>query len=165
MASTEKAGIVTLSVLDRLMDQDPKSRVEAPITFAQSARAMRAAVRRDLEWLMNTRRIIQEPPEGCKELKRSVYAYGLPDISSLSLFSASDQNMLLQAIEEAVALFEPRVARPRVSLRPVSDSVRSVHFVIEGWLRMDPEPEPIFFDTVLDLTSGTYAIHGDAGAR
>ena len=165
MASTEKSGIVTLSVFDRLVDVDPKSRVEAPPTPAQSLRAMRAAVRRDLEWLMNTRRIIQEPPEDCKELQRSVYSYGLPDITSLGLFSTADQNSLLKAIEEAVALFEPRVARPKVSLRPISESARSVHFVIEGWLRVDPEPEPILFDTVLDLTSGTYAIHGDAGAR
>jgi type VI secretion system protein ImpF len=163
MAANERT--VILSVLDRLMDYDHRNRVEAMPAPAQSARAMRAAVRRDLEWLMNTRRIIQDPPEDCKELQRSVYAYGLPDISSLSLFSTVDQKLLLKAIETAVVLFEPRLARPKVTLRPVTESSRSVHFVIEGLLRLDPEPEPIVFDAVLDLTSGTYAIQGDSGAR
>jgi type VI secretion system protein ImpF len=165
MPSSEKPGVVTLSVLDRLLDHEPESRVEAMPTSAQSLRAMKAALRRDLEWLMNTRRIIQAAPEEYKELQRSVYTYGLPDITSLSLFSNQDQTQLLKSIERAVAFFEPRLARPKVSLRPISDSSRAVHFVIEGLLRVDPEPVPVVFDTVLELTSGSYAIQGDSGAR
>lgn len=165
MPVNEKSGLVTLSVLDRLMDSDPKSRVEAMPTPAKSLREMKAALRRDLEWLMNSRRIIQEPPEHCKELRRSVYSYGLPDTASMSLFSAADQAILLKAIESAVELFEPRLARVRVTLRPVLESTRSVHFLIEGLLRVDPEPVPILFDSSLDLSSGTYAIQGDSGAR
>jgi type VI secretion system protein ImpF len=165
MPTSEKTGVITLSVLDRLMDAEPKNRAEAMTTPAQSLRAMKVALRRDLEWLMNTRCIIQQAPGDCKELQRSVYAYGLPDVSSLSLFSNVDQNALLKSIERAVILFEPRLARPKVSLRPISESSRSVHFVIEGLLRVDPEPQPIVFDTVLELTSGSYAIQGDPGAR
>jgi hypothetical protein len=32
-------------------------------------------------------------------------------------------------------------------------------------LRMDPAPERIAFDTVLELTSGTYQVKSDANAR
>jgi type VI secretion system protein ImpF len=161
----DRSGVVTLSVLDRLMDGDPKSRSEAMLTPAQSLRAMKIAVRRDLESLMNTRRILEEAPESCKELQRSVHSYGLPDLSSMSLFSTIDQSVMLKAIEAAIAIYEPRLARPKVVLRPVTEATRTVHFVIEGLLRIDPEPEAVVFDTVLELSSGTYQIQGDTGAR
>jgi type VI secretion system protein ImpF len=165
MPSPDISGIVTLSVLDRLIDHEPKNRTESIPTAAQSLRATKAALRRDLEWLMNTRRIADDPPESCAELRRSVYVYGLPDISSMSIFSTTDQNLLLKTIESSVALFEPRLTRVKVSLRPVTGSGRMVHFVIEGLLRVDPVPEHIVFDTVLELSSGAYQIQGDAGAR
>jgi type VI secretion system protein ImpF len=165
MPSPETTGIVTLSVLDRLIDREPKTRTESLPTAAQSLRAMKVGLRRDLEWLMNTRRIIDDPPESCTELRRSVYSYGLSDISSVSIFSTKDQNHLLKTIESAITFFEPRLTRVKVSLRPISGAGRVVHFVIEGLLRVDPVPEQIVFDTVLELSSGTYEIQGDAGAR
>jgi type VI secretion system protein ImpF len=165
MPSPESTGIVTLSVLDRLIDHEPKNRSEAMPTAAQSLRAMKAALRRDMEWLMNTRRVIDDPPESCTELRRSVYHYGLPDISSLSIFSSVDQNALLKSIESAVTYFEPRLTRAKVSLQPIMGSSRMLHFVIEGLLRVDPVPQQIVFDTVLELSSGAYQIQGDAGAR
>src|SRR6267154_5841886 len=165
MPSPETTGIVTLSVLDRLIDREPKSRSESMPTATQSLRAMKAALRRDLEWLMNTRRIIDDPPDSCTELRRSVYYYGLPDISSMSIFSTKDQNLLLKTIESAITFFEPRLTRVKVSLRPIAGATRMVHFVIEGSLQVDPVPEQIVFDTVLELSSGAYLIQGDAGAR
>jgi len=165
VASQDRSGVVTLSVLDRLIDGEPKNRSEAMLTPAQSLRAMKIAVRRDLESLMNTRRILEEAPESCKELQHSVYGYGLPDLSSMSLFSTVDQSLMLKAIEAAIEIYEPRLARPKVILRPVTEATRTVHFVIEGLLRIDPEPEAVVFDTVLELSSGTYQIQGDAGAR
>lgn len=164
MPSPETTGITTLSVLDRLIDREPKNRSEPMPTSAQSLRAMKAALRRDLEWLMNTRRVIDDPPESCTELRRSAYYYGLPDISSMSILSSTDQTRLLMNIESAITFFEPRLARVKVSLRPGTGAGRTVHFVIEGLLRVDPVPEQIVFDTVLELSSGAYQIRGDAGA-
>jgi type VI secretion system protein ImpF len=162
---SDSGGVTTLSVLDRLIDAEPKTRSEAMMTSAQSLRIMKAAVRRDLEWLMNTRRTIQEVPEHCVEVRKSVFHYGLPDTTAMGLFSGDDQNMLLKAIETTIGHFEPRLLRPRISLKPVTSSSRIVHFVIEGTLWVDPAPEQIVFDTVLELSNGTYQIQGDAGAR
>ena len=52
---------VTLSVLDRLIDDDPRTSIEAPLTRAQSVRTLRDVVRRDLEWLLNTRQVAFPP--------------------------------------------------------------------------------------------------------
>jgi type VI secretion system protein ImpF len=45
-----------------------------------------------------------------------------------------------------------------------ADQVKApqVRFAVEATLRMDPSPERIVFDTVLEIASGTYAVD-DAG--
>ena len=87
MARAQGDVTVTLSVLDRLIDREPSFQVEAPLTRSQSVRAMKAAVQRDLEWLLNTRRIFQEPDESLSEVKRSLYMYGLPDFTAYAMSS------------------------------------------------------------------------------
>ena len=158
MPSNEKEGPVTLSVLDRLIDQDPDRRLEPPMTRAQSLRELRAALRRDLEWLFNTRCTIEEPPESLPEVERSVYNYGVHDTSSLYLRSPKDQESLAKSIKTAITFFEPRLMGVKVSIEPSTDEVRGIHFNIEGLLRMDPAPEPVFFDTLLEPSSGEYRV-------
>jgi len=36
-----------------------------------------------------------------------------------------------------------------------------LRFQIQGLLRIDPAPERVTFDTVLELTSGEYQVKGD----
>jgi len=158
MPSLDKEGPVTLSLLDRLIDQEPDRNLEPPMTRAQSLRELRAALRRDLEWLLNTRCAIEEPPESLRELERSVYNYGVHDTSSLYLRSPKDQEFLAKSIKTAINFFEPRLQAVNVSIEPTTDEVHGIHFSIEGLLRMDPAPEPVFFDTLLEPTSGEYKV-------
>jgi type VI secretion system protein ImpF len=160
MPTTEREGPVTLSVLDRLIDQEPERKLEPPLTRSQSLRELKAALRRDLEWLLNTRRTIEESPASLKELERSLYNYGLPDVSSLYLRSSKDQDSLLKAIRVAINCFEPRLLNIKVILEPAADDTRVIRFGIEGLLRMDPAPEHVFFDTMLEPVSGQYQVKG-----
>lgn len=168
MARTEVERTAQQSVLDRLMDADPRTPADPPMTWMQSVRQLKASVRRDLEWLLNTRRVKDAPPAGTEELRTSVYRYGLPDISSLSRDSMQDRIALLADVEHTIAVFEPRLADVRVSL--VEQEVasekfrRELRFLIEGLLRMDPSPERVVFDTVLEFTSGEYEVKGADGA-
>jgi type VI secretion system protein ImpF len=113
-----------------------------------------------LEWLLNTRRTIEESPASLKELERSLYNYGLPDVSSLYLRSSNDQNTLLKAIRVAINYFEPRLLNIKVALEPAAADARVIRFSIEGLLRMDPAPEHVFFDTMLEPMSGQYQVKG-----
>jgi len=62
-----------------------------------------------------------------------------------------------------VKQFESRLANVRVlPVEETATGTRSLHFRIEGLLLMDPAPEHISFDTVLELTSGEYEV-SDAG--
>jgi len=160
MARRDATGPVTLSVLDRLIDRDPKTRSEIPLSRPQSLRELKVALKRDLEWLLNTRKTIDPSPDSARETVRSVYHYGFADISSKSVLSSRDQGDLVREMEAAIAVFEPRLKRAKVRMEQVEGSYRMLKFVIEGLLCMDPAPEPVRFDTVLELGKGEYEVKG-----
>jgi len=157
---------ITVSVLDRLIDLEPGNRMENPLSRSQSVRLLKNAVRRDLEWLLNTRRICDPPDEGLKELNRSAYTYGLPDLSSLTMAASGDRNKLVRQILATINLFEPRLANVRLVVVEAPDSAKKdVRLRVEAMLRMDPVPEPISFDTVIELKSGNCRLTGGDDAR
>lgn len=157
---------VQQSVLDRLVDDDPDARAERQPTRAETIDALRTAVRRDLEWLLNTRRELVRLPDGLAEAPRSLVRYGLADVSSLPR-DGSTVGILTRAVEQAVATFEPRLAQVRV--RPVAsadaEGRATVRFTIEAMLRLDPSPERVVFDTVLEVARGEYQVRGAGGGR
>lgn len=149
--------IVRRSVLDRLIqsgDAEPRSGVD-------SVRALKGAVLRDVEWLLNTRRIARPAPTHLTELSSSVYHFGLPDTTSVSPDSKRLRQELLLEIKACIERFEPRLAAVRVT-EPLAEGEgrRDIRFRVEAVLRLDPEPEPIFFDTVLDEESGRFNVPG-----
>ncbi len=152
---------VTQSVLERLIDREPENAADSPATRAQSVRQLRAALRRDLEWLLNTRRTPEPAEAEFEELHASLFNYGLPDVTSLSWSSVRDRTRLVRMIEETVSTFEPRITRLKVTpVESASSSRHVLRFQIEGLLMMDPAPEHISFDTVLQLSSGEYSVNG-----
>jgi type VI secretion system protein ImpF len=150
-----------LPLLDRLLDDEPRIKSEAPMTRSASLAKLKIAVRRDLEALLNTRRTPDVLPEGSVEILRSVYYYGLPDITSMPANFLYEQTKLLQSIEAAVKTFEPRLDGVRVSLVPVAGQTRVLRFVIDGMLRIDPLPEHVVYDASIELTSLEVQISGD----
>jgi len=153
------------SVLDRLIDRDPTNRNEPQTWRTQSIKELKDSVRRDLEWLLNSRRTPIEPPDSAKELWQSVYCFGLPDTTGLALRSTDDRKRLGTVVEIAIAAFEPRLQNVKVSVPAATPSARIVHFQIEALLRMEPAPERVFFDTKLEISSGEYQVEGEARAR
>jgi type VI secretion system protein ImpF len=160
---TQPNSAVTLSVFDRLMDNDPRSpSVEAPISRADSVRILRASVRRDLEWLLNTRRNPDDPGPSMPETENSLYSYGLPDFSTYAIASAKDQSRLVRGLQAAVKTFEPRLANIKVVPLEINPKgLRTMRIRIDGLLMMDPAPEHISFDTTLQLTTGDFRVQDD----
>jgi type VI secretion system protein ImpF len=158
MARIDNEIRITPSVLDRLLDFEPDVSREAPKSRSKSLRELKINVRRDLEWLLNTRTVHVEIDERLQEIKKSVLTYGLPDITGLSVKNHNEQKRLTKSIETAIRLFEPRFLDVRVTLEPVSNVDRSLRFRIEARLNIEPTPEPVAFDTVLELGSGEFAV-------
>ena len=76
---------VTQSVLDRLIDLEPRVSTEPPKSNATSLADLKQSVRRDLEWLLNTR-YFYDPGDGVglEETIKSVAFYGLPDFTGVA---------------------------------------------------------------------------------
>ncbi len=151
---------ITPSVLDRLLDDRPEEKREAPASRQSNLRLLKQAVKRDLEWLLNTRVETGLVPEGLTEVNRSVAIYGLPDFSSWNVRGGADQETLRHTIEEAVARFEPRLEGVVVTLESMSDVDRTLRFRIDGRLKIEPAPEPVSFDSVLQLGSHQFELVG-----
>ena len=145
--------LITQSILERL-----SSSIEWPTTRMQSLRLLRESLKRDIEWLLNTRRSVIEGTEHHPLANRSVLQYGLMDSSALSVSSSLDQKRLQQAVQQCIEEFEPRLQNVRVSVETSEQKRRQLRFHIEGEIRLDPAPEEITFDTLLDLTSGEYSV-------
>jgi type VI secretion system protein ImpF len=149
MPRTDNEVRITPSVLDRLLDYEPEKTRESLSSRAKSLRELKQCVKRDLEWLLNTRQCNTELPPDLKEVNASVIAYGLPDFTTIGIKSAPDQHRLRRTIEGAISIFEPRLQEVRVTIEPVQDGERVVHFRIDARLKVEPAPEPITFDTIM----------------
>lgn len=129
------------------------------MSWPQSVREYEDSVRRDLEWLLNTRRIVEPAPEGFSEVNRSLYHYGLPDITSLSADAAETPQRLMRQIQDSIELFEPRLSSVRVApLESEEKDSRQIRFRVEALLEMEPAPERVVFDTILDVASCKFRI-------
>jgi type VI secretion system protein ImpF len=120
---------------------------------------VKKALLRDLQWLLNARQVSDPAGPPHEFLARSLFNYGLPDIASLSADSPETPGMVLRFIEETIERFEPRLTNVRVSLAgPAESKDRRVQFFIEADLIVEPETERVEFDTVLEVSSGKFAV-------
>lgn len=155
MARSEDTGLMP-SLLDRLTD--PESSGTA-WKRGYTPEKMSQAVLRDLEDLLNTRQSHSDLPDDYPELKKSILAYGLPDLVSLNAISMAQRAEIGHYIEEIVTRFEPRLRDVRVHLIESGreNLERSVRFHVESRLCVDPAPE-VAFETILQLTTGHYTV-------
>lgn len=150
------------SVLDRLVDLAPREAADSPLSREESLRLYRSSVLRDVEWLLNTRRTTVDVPDSLPELQSSAFTFGLPDLSSLSADDSETRQALIRQIEQTIHRFEPRLMDVRVSLAPSEHEDRQIHFTIEGLLKMEPNPERVVFDTVMEITNGDFSVSSTA---
>ena len=158
MARSDNEVRITLSILDRLLDFAPDISREPPTSRAKSLRDLKQSVRRDLEWLLNTRNHSDEIANQLEEVSKSMAVYGLTDFTGMGVKSPGEQKMLVNSLEAAIRIFEPRLMDLRVNLEPIDEIKRVLRFRIEARLKVDPVPEPITFDTVLQMGSGQFEV-------
>jgi len=151
---------ITKSVLDRLIDHEPGLSADAPESPLKSLRDLKQAVRRDLEWLLNSRRTVDDIPPDYEETVNSLAAYGLPDFTAAGVKNPATQEYIRRTIEDAIRLFEPRLIDPEVWLEAGFESERALRYRIGARLWVDPEPEPVTFDTTFQISSGEYEVTG-----
>jgi type VI secretion system protein ImpF len=139
------------SVLDRLIDPEADGTVWR---HGFGIEQMVAAVYRDLEDLLNARRVLSAVPADCTEVQSSIVCFGLPDITSLEASTPETRARIGRMLEAIILSYEPRLRDVRATLVDPNQTVqRTVRFRIEARLSVEPAPE-VAFDTILELTTG-----------
>ena len=161
MARVENDTGLLPSILDRLLDDVPDVSYEAMPNRFQDLKQLKEAVKRDIEALLNTRQeTVDELPQAFIETRRSLLVYGLPDCTAMSLHNPYDHRRIRQALEYTIATFERRLERVRVTVEPPRQYDHVLCFRIEALLRVEPVPEPIMFDAMLQLNTRQYVVQG-----
>lgn len=162
MAGPKPSDVLRHSVLDRLAEGGGTRGASRDLRIG--VQDLRAAVRRDLEWLLNTRLVL--PPElealaSFPHANASILGYGLPDLTTYSPSSEGDTSRVCALIEEVVRKFEPRLIPRSVRVEFVAnDRVDDflMHFKIHGTLYVEPIREQVSFDTNMDMNCGALRI-------
>ena len=147
------------ALLDRLTDDVPHSgATEAPEQRVMSKTQLRAAVLRDLSWLLNAVQPLAEQLREHPEATASVLNYGMPPISG-QLASKIDIAQVERSLRDAILHFEPRLLAQSLSVHAVEssgmlDSHNVIEFEIHGLLWAQPVPLELLLRTELDLEAG-----------
>ena len=159
MARVREDQPLLMSILDRLLDDDPQTQQELPKSRSQILRDLKNAVGRDLENLLNTRwRCVNWPPN-LDELEVSLVNYGIPDFTGTNMSLPSERQELCRLIEEVIRRYEPRFKSVKVLLRENRDDFdRTLRFRIDAVLYAEPAPEPVVFDSMLEPSSANFHV-------
>lgn len=158
MATSDARDRLQPTLLDRLTDLDPTSRVEAEDSRTMTKQQIREAVLRDLSWLLNSVKPMPEIATRFPQADASVLNYGLPPMSG-TLASRIDVTVLERTIKQSIVRFEPRVMEESLEVKAIdSSSVLDTHNVIEfeirGLMWAQPVPLELLLRTEVDLEAG-----------
>ena len=147
------------SLLDRLLDDTPNVSTEPTSDMHLDLPRYKQTVARDLESLLNSRRVdFEDRIESLPQARRSIMTYGITDLSSLSLLDPGAQAHLRNQIKTAIERHEPRLSRVRVSLDAPKGRDRQLRFRVDAVLTVHPQRPPVVFDAMLQLATSTYRI-------
>jgi len=154
------------SLLDRLIDHEPKQSKESIESKVLTRQQLRAAVLRDLSWLFNDTRHEPDPGTDDREswalwqsvefARRSVLNYGMPAFSGLTL-SSMDTHRIEEAVAEAIRIFEPRIDPETLSVEIKTDAGNhhnSLQLVIRGQMWSQPVPLELLLSADVDVETG-----------
>ncbi|MCD6303872.1 MAG: type VI secretion system baseplate subunit TssE [Planctomycetes bacterium] len=145
-------------LLDRLTDDHPENPRESRDQRVISMRRYRAAVLRDIDWLLNTGCYASaEDLSDLPEVQRSVLNYGVPDFCGMTA-SGLKPDECERRILDAIRAFEPRILPGSLSIHVEAFyghlERNSVAMEIRGDLWALPTPDPLYVRTELDLETG-----------
>lgn len=161
MARVRQEILITQSLLDRLCDVEilPLGEVtEWPETRKESIAMFKQSLKRDVEWLLNTRKPIVPDVESFPLTSASVLCFGLPDSRIFHGAGGGDPETLKLLLRQCLQEFEPRIQKPQVTISATDRLNRSLRFQVEGVVRYEDMEEEIQLDTVLKLISGEYEV-------
>lgn len=147
------------SLLDRLIDLDPDLKQDPPVTSAERPDGLRAALRRDLEILLNTRCRPDSPPKELGELADSLASLGVEDFFSSDLVTDMQRRIFAAGLERRISRFEPRLEDLTVEFLPEPSSAqRRLRLRISALYHSRPGLPRVVFETHMDPVAGRFLV-------
>ncbi len=155
------------SLLDRLTDNEPDTKVESRAQRVLSLNRLKRSVLRDLAWLLNSGSLsMTEDLSAYPEVGNSVINYGVTDLAG-STATSTDIRQVEREIKQAILDFEPRILAESLSVKvSLSDDRmdnRTLSFLIEGQLWAQPLPISLYLSTDVDLETGATTVEETSG--
>lgn len=149
MASGLQQHRVTALLFDRLMrreaEDDPATILPTVQTYGEDQ--LRASIGEQLNWLLNTRVPIdyQTLDERTRRGERSTVDYGLPDLTVYPFDDPEGRARLCAHLEQTIAIYEPRLLRPAVSLLHIASRSQVLVAEVAGAIRIGLAEAPVIF--------------------
>lgn len=153
----KKTPRVRASLIDRLIDHSPRVSREIRPLRTLDRNALRAAVRRDLGWLLNTRTPL--PTDEFDQRELTVTEYGIPDFGGFSPENERHLKRMARRVAQAITAYEPRLRDVEVELVLEMDTERRLNMIISAVLAVDEFREPVSFLTIYQKDTGEMEIH------
>lgn len=159
MVDSSSHDLLQPALLDRLTDHEPNKQAESRDHRVLSMRQLKAALLRDLNWLLNTGSMeATEDLSEYPEVAASVINFGVRDQTGMATSSLKTRDLEKQ-IKEAIARFEPRIVPHTLRVKAVVTDEQSSHnavfFEIYADMWANPIPEHLFLQTKIDLETGS----------
>ncbi len=147
------------SILDRLMDEQPDREWDRARTPSETMSDLRASIHRDLEALLNARRPWRAIERSWPGLRSSPAGYGISDLTAGGLNNEDEREALRFEIEAVIRRFEPRLASVEVQVSiPDAPLSATLALRIDAVLLVEPQPEPVSFDTVIEAATANVVV-------
>ena len=147
------------SILDRLIDEHPDRERDRPRSPSEMLSDLRASIHRDLEALLNARRPWRHQGEAWPGLCSSPAGYGISDLTAGRFNDEEGREALRLEIETAIRRFEPRLTAVEVQVStPDAPLSATLALRINAVLLVEPQPEPVSFDTVVEAATANVVI-------
>ncbi|MDR5741425.1 type VI secretion system baseplate subunit TssE [Caballeronia sp. LZ019] len=153
------------ALIDRLRDDAPHRRTEAPGEYAVTRAQLREIIQRDLSYLLNATNLGSEIDAGRYPLvAASTVNFGVPPLAGAFMASRKWSD-IEQTIKDAIFAFEPRLVPNSLQVVPCSEGDRhgrhnEVAFEIRGMIDVEPYPLEFLVQSSLDLESSR--LHADS---
>ena len=136
---------IPLSLIDRLLDDEPDSRIDPAETEDRLIDRYKLGLRRDLEGLLNSRRPELAGVVDGDPLAKTILTFGLPDISTEDFATPVVRERVRRMIADTIRTHEPRLTEVEVEVDGAPTS-RGIRFRIHAVLSLARMREEVVYD-------------------
>lgn len=137
-------------LFDRL--RATKSVTEPQPLGVLSQRELHESIRRELSGLLNVRSPL--PTDRFCDQQLTVFDYGIPDLTALSLHQSDDVKCFCRIMTRAITVFEPRLTQVEITAVPL-DHQAGLLLTCTANLANDQFSEPIYLTVMIPTQGGT----------